>query len=73
MQFRQYINETMPDFIVLAHPDHIGDYEQAVEAFAAHCSRSRLSRALLALGVSARDIRWHFTNPGKCRMCAAAE
>lgn len=48
------------------------DYEIAIEAFTKTRDRPALSHALSAIGVTAADISWHHSRPGKFRTCVVS-
>jgi hypothetical protein len=56
----RYVREHLgTDIVVLASDDDLSEYEGAVEAFAHDGDRSTLLRRLLALGLTAGQVRWH--------------
>jgi hypothetical protein len=66
-------NEAQADIIVLRTPAAMLDYELAVADYCYDRDRAALYRALLALGISRRDCRWHAAHPGQSLTCAYAD
>jgi hypothetical protein len=64
-------SETRRGIIVLRTPAAMLDYELAVADYCYDRDRAALYRALLVLGISPRDCRWHAAHPGQS-MCAHA-
>jgi hypothetical protein len=50
-----------------------GEYDDAVEAFARDGSRQDLMTRLIALGLTAGEIRWHAEYPGRRMATFAGE
>jgi hypothetical protein len=65
--------EAQPDIIFLRTPAAMLDYELAVADYYYDRNRAALYRALLALGISPRDCRWHAAHPGESLICACAD
>jgi len=66
-------DETERGIIVLRNPATMLDYELAVADYCYDRDLAALYRALLALGISRGECRWHAAHPGQSRMCAAAD
>ena len=64
--------EHYPEFLVLGSAADLDAYDDAAEAFARGGSRRDLMTCLIALGMTAAEIRWHAEYPGR-RMVAIAE
>ena len=61
----EYLRERFgSDVAVFRSAEDVIDYENTVAAFAHDGDRSALFRCLLALGLTAEQIRWHAANPG---------
>jgi hypothetical protein len=67
MSFRA---ETERGVIVLRTPGATLDYELAVADYCYDRDLAALYRALLALGISGGDCRWHAAHPGQRLVCA---
>jgi hypothetical protein len=61
-----------PAYLVLRSAADVDAYDDATEAFARGGSRIDLMTRLLALGLTAAEIRWHADYPGR-RMCALTD
>jgi hypothetical protein len=59
--------------IVLRTPAAMLDYELAVANYCYDRDLAALYRALLALGISRDDCRWHAAHPGQSLVCACAD
>jgi hypothetical protein len=69
---RQLLREYFPEFVALHSLADMDEYDDAVEQFARGGSQRDLMRRLLALGMTAAEIRWHAAYPGR-RMMAVTE
>jgi hypothetical protein len=72
-QFRAYMLATTPGIIPLRPLAALDQYDDAVDRYEHDGNRGALLRALLSIGVSPEDARWHAANPGQRMMCAAGE
>jgi hypothetical protein len=62
-----------PGHVVLASFEHQDAFEDAVDAFAVGGTRSALMVSLMALGLTAAEIRWHAGFPGRRMRSVAGE
>jgi hypothetical protein len=61
---KQHMRENF-DAVWLRSEADVDEYESAVEAFERDGDRAALFRRLMALGLTAGDVRWHAVHPGQ--------
>jgi hypothetical protein len=66
---RACLRRQYPDMVALADDEAAYEYGAAVHAFATAGDRGAFMRRLLALGLTAAEIRWHLAHRGE-RFCA---